>query len=205
MATVATSGVAIIGAGELGRHLAHFLKCPVTFFDDNSQLAEFPFDAFREKRFSDFDFYVGLGYRHLEKRASILGELETLGRKIPALVHPSSYLGDAKIGAGAFVFPMCNLGQSVSLGKGVILHGSVTLSHDSSVGECSYLAPAVITSGHVQIGKFCFLGTGALVSDGVTIGDRVRIGIGTVVTHDLAPRSSHIGNPSRQLEQSLEI
>ena len=205
-----TKQIGLLGAGELGRQLQHLLtlRNPETkfvLFDDVPSRAQFPFGAYGEARFDSLEFYVGLGYRHLKKRAEVLRDLKALGRSVPSFIHPSCYVREAKIGDGAVLYPLCNLGEGVVLEDGVILNNSVTLSHHTFVGESSYLSPSVTTSGGVRIGKHSFLGTGVLISDGVTLGEGTRVGIGSVLTRNCPANASVIGNPARQLERGLGI
>ncbi len=199
----ASRKIGLIGGGDLSRQLRLLLP-PAKFvvFDDASPL---PLAASLEKRYKDFEFYIALGYRHLKKRSEVIRFLKEAGRRVPAFIHPSCFVGKATVADGCFVYPRCNLDNGVILEEGVLLNNSVTLSHDTFVGECSYLSPSVTTSGFVHIGKYCFLGTGTVISDGITIGDGVKVGIGSVVTQDYSARISIIGNPAREISRDLEI
>jgi sugar O-acyltransferase (sialic acid O-acetyltransferase NeuD family) len=207
--------IAIIGFGALGRQILSLLgpdagAAHVLFFDDvlHSQHGEnsFPFDSFLDGRFADCDFYVGLGYRHLLRKASVLHELRGSGRQAPCLVHPSAYVHPTcRMGSGCLVYPMCNLGERVELGDGVVLNNSVVVSHDSRIGSAAYLSPGVTLSGHVLVGTAAFLGAGVLVANNRCIGEHSRVGIGTVVTCNVPDGASAIGNPVRLLERPLEL
>ena len=207
--------IAILGFGALGRQILRFLSAAekpdrVIRFDDVlfSQRAEgcFPFESYRDERFADLDFYVALGYRHLPRKAEILGELRAAGRRSPSFVHPSCHVDStARLGEGCFVYPLCNIDQEVELGHGVLLNNSAVVSHQSRLGDAVYLSPGVVLSGHVTVGEAAFLGSGVQVANHRTIGARARIGIGTVVTRDVPDDASAIGNPQRLLEQPLEV
>lgn len=207
--------IGIIGFGALGEQILGLLSTLaspelVLFFDDvlHSRGVEnsFPFDRFVEARFADCEFYVGLGYRHLPRKVEIFRQLRAAGRRVPALVHPSSQVHPTcRLGDGCLVYPLCNLGQEVELGAGVLLNNSVVVSHNSRIGDAAYLSPGVVLSGHVTIGAAAFLGSGVLVANQRCIGSRARVGIGAVVTRDVPEDASAIGNPLRLLEQPLEL
>lgn len=209
------NSIGVIGFGALGRQVLGLLSVThkpgrVVFFDDplHAKRAEnsYPFDSFLDPDFTDLDFYVALGYRHLARKTEILRQLRAANRRTPSLVHPSCHVGPGcRIGEGCLIYPLCNLDQDVEIRDGVLLNNSVVVSHDSCVGESAYLAPGVVLAGHVTIGEAAFLGLGARVANHRSIGARARIGIGTVVTRDVPDDGSAIGNPQRLLERPLEL
>jgi sugar O-acyltransferase (sialic acid O-acetyltransferase NeuD family) len=207
--------IGIIGYGALGRQILGLLFASgspdgVALFDDalNRQRREnsFPFDGFLENCFADYDFYVGLGYQHLPRKAEILRQLLAAGRSTPSFVHPSCQVHPTcRIGQGCLIYPLCNLGQEVELGHGVLLNNSVVVSHNSNIGDAAYCSPGVVLSGHVSIGEATFLGSGTVVSNNRRVGARARIGLGSVVAKDVPDGVSAIGNPLRLLRVSLDL
>lgn len=209
------SAIGIIGFGALGRQILGLLSAAqkpgrVVFFDDllHGEKSEdgFPFDSYLDSRFADCEFYVGLGYRYLPRKAEILRQLRAAGRRAPSFVHPSCQVAaTCRIGDGCLVYPLCNLDQEVELGAGVLLNNSVVVSHNSRIGDAAYLSPGVVLSGHVTIGEAAFLGSGTLVANNRRIGSGARIGIGTVITSDVPDDASAIGSPQRLLGRLLEL
>ena len=207
--------IGIIGFGALGRQILGLLSAAqkpgrVVFFDDllhgRQGVDSFPFESYLDPRFADCEFYVGLGYRHLPRKAEILRQLRVAGRRAPSFVHPSCHVAaTCRIGDGCIVYPLCNLDQEVELNAGVLLNNSVVVSHNSRIGDAAYLSPGVVLSGHITIGEAAFLGSGTLVANNRRIGARARVGIGTVVTNDVPDDASAIGSPQRLLERSLEL
>jgi sugar O-acyltransferase (sialic acid O-acetyltransferase NeuD family) len=207
--------IALVGGGALGQQILGLFfatkpRQPVLFFDDplhaNGVENTFPFDAFLDKRFADCDFHVCLGYHHLLRKAQILDELLSAGRRLSPLVHPSSQVHPTcKLGHGCLIYPLCNIGAEVALATGALLNNSVVVSHDSHVEQAAYLSPGVVLSGHVAVGKAAFLGTGVLVANNRRVGNRARVGIGTTVTEDIPDDASAIGNPMRLLHRPLNL
>ncbi len=205
----------IIGFGELGRQILGLLCAAekpgrVVCFDDllHAKMAtdSFPFDSFLDGRFADLDFYVGLGYRHLPRRAEILRQLQAAGRRIPALVHPSCHVAPTcRVGEGSLVYPLCNLDHEVELESGALLNNSTVVSHNTRIGTAAYLSPGVVLAGYVTVGPAAFLGSGVLVANNRCIGARARVAIGTVVTRDVPDDTSVAGNPQRLLDHPLEL
>jgi sugar O-acyltransferase (sialic acid O-acetyltransferase NeuD family) len=205
----------IIGFGALGQQILVLVKSVagvehVVLFDDvlhaQRSANSAAFDSFLEPRYADHEFFVGLGYHHLPRRAAIVRELIGAGRRVPAWVHPSCQIDPAAhIGDGCLVYPLCNVGSHVHLAEGALLNNSVVVSHDSRIGAGVYLSPGVVISGHVEIGDASFLGAGALVANNRRIGAQARVGIGTVVTADVPDGGSAIGNPMRILDGRLDL
>ena len=209
--------VAYIGFGELGKQLQAFLhessseSFSEIFFDDALFAADsspecFPFSSFLDEKYSHCEFYVGLGYHHLQTRATIFTKLKEQNRSIPDLVHHTSYVHpNAKLGNGIVIYPHCVLDKGAVIEDGALLNNGVVVSHDSVIGPSAFLAPRVCVSGFSKVGSCSFLGTGTLVADGVEIGSDCKIGIGSVITQDLPCSSSCIGNPMKVLSRELVL
>ena len=206
---------AIIGHGELGRQvedmvLAQRRPDKIYFFDDNQHAGRgentFPFDAFQDSRFSEADFYVALGYRHLVRKIQIINQLIDLQRNLPNLVHPTCHIApDFRVGVGCILYPMCNVDVGVSIGNGVLLNNSAVVSHQCKIGNAVYISPGVVLCGRARVGNATFLGAGALVADGISIGSQACVAIGTVVAKDVHENASVIGNPMRFLLRPLRL
>jgi len=207
--------IGLIGFGALGRQILSLLQAvdrpdEVVFFDDIAYAERrensLPFNRFLDDRFSGYDYYLALGYRHLTLKAQIVNKLLAAGRRVPSLIHPSCHVHPScRIGDGCVLYPQCNLDQEVELKPAVLLNNSVVISHNSILGTAVYCSPGVVLSGNVTIGEASFLGTGTLVSNNRHIGARSRIAIGTVVSRNVPDDASAIGNPLRLLDQQLRL
>ena len=206
---------AFVGFGEFGRQIEALLEtvegeCDCIRFDDplvasGDPLAR-PFADFERDEYRDCDFYVCMGYRHRRTKAEILVRLEALGRRLPSVIHPTSWVSPtARVGPGVFIYPMCVVDKGVVLDAGVVLNNAVTVSHDSIIGSAGYLSPGVTVSGEVRIGECVFVGSGATIANLITIGQNVTVGVGTVVTRDVGSDLSVIGNPMKILDRPLSI
>lgn len=201
--------IAIIGYGIIGQQIEQFVReahkeGPIDFcyFDDILSAQgirnAFPFHDYRETRFSGFEFYIGLGYNHLQLRKEILDSLIRMDACLPSLIHYTTYLHPSvTVGKGSVIYPMCNIGFNVHVGHGSIVNKSCTLAHDSEVGDGSFISPSVTFCGGVKLGNSSFVGAGSVVADKVNIGDRVTVGIGSIITRDVTDGLAVIGNPAR--------
>ena len=111
----------------------------------------------------------------------------------------------------------CDYGYNISLGDGVFMNfGCVILDVvEVTIGAATAIGPGVqiLTADHprdpverrtglesgrpIRIGSNVWIGGGAIILPGVTIGDDAVIGAGSVVTRDVAPGATVVGNPAR--------
>ncbi|MBX9932803.1 MAG: sugar O-acetyltransferase [Methylobacterium sp.] len=127
----------------------------------------------------------------------------------------------AEVGEGAVVRPPfhCDFGFNIHLGAHVFLNFNCVILDVTTVtiGERTQIGPGVqiLTADHprdpaqreagmefarpIIIGRNVWIGGGALIMPGVTIGDDAVIGAGSVVTRDVSPGATAVGNPARPL------
>ncbi|WP_183189236.1 sugar O-acetyltransferase [Ancylobacter tetraedralis] len=125
----------------------------------------------------------------------------------------------SEVGAGAVIRPPfhCDYGFNIRLGAGAFLNFNCVVLDvvEVSIGEGTQIGPAVqiYTADHprdvatrrtglefgrpVRIGRHVWIGGGAILLPGITIGDDAVIGAGAVVTKDVPPGATALGNPAR--------
>ncbi|MDW5265104.1 MULTISPECIES: sugar O-acetyltransferase [Acidobacteriaceae] len=125
----------------------------------------------------------------------------------------------AACGHGSVIRPpfFCDYGYNIRLGSGVFLNFNCVLLDVSSIeiGDQTQIGPAVqiyaadhprdpearrtsLESGRpVRIGANVWIGGGAIILPGITIGDDAIIGAGSVVTRNVPPGATVVGNPAR--------
>ena len=208
--------IGLIGYGELALQIKQFLRernngSEVFHCFDDIQFKKktknsHKFSDYMLDKFSDYEFYVCLGYKHPRKKKLIIEELLSKGRKVPSFIHTTAYVSpDALVEDGVIIYPMCNIDKNSVIGKGTLLNNSVVISHDNKLGACCYISPGVVSSGFVNIGSATFVGTMTAISNGVEIGSNCIIGIGSVVSKNIPRGTSAIGNPVRILKSKLVI
>jgi len=200
--------IAIIGASDLGRQLAHHLSSDGTaevvgFFDDFA-----PFECVLGKTSDVLSSYqegkfdsvlIGVGYKAMAFRSRMLAELQG---HVPlhTLRSQSSIVDDsATIGEGSVLLYGTIVDQDVVIRENCFLSLGCSVSHESVVGVNTYCGPRVTVCGRCRIGANCFIGAGTIIRDGIKIADDVTVGAGTVVVRDICQAGVYIGCPARKL------
>src|SRR5689334_1516722 len=123
------------------------------------------------------------------------------------------------VGEGAMIRPPfhCDYGFNISLGAGVFLNFNCVILDvvTVTIGDKTQIGPGVqiLTADHprgfaereaglefgrpIHIGRNVWIGGGAIILPGITVGDDAIIGAGSVVTRDVPPSATVVGNPAR--------
>ncbi len=204
--------LAILGAGDLGKQIAHHAKIggfePTCFFDDTKKKGEringVPVfggmsDVKTHYLSKEFDAaIIGVGYKHFSFRKQLYEELKGY---IPlASIIPDSCVIDptAKIGEGVMLYPGSIIDANVRIEDNVLINLGCIISHDSIVGKHSFLAPGVTLAGFVSIGECCNLGIRSTLIDHLTIAAYTQVGGGAVVVKDIEEAGLYFGVPAKR-------
>lgn len=204
--------VAIIGAGDLGQQIAHYIRQSnnhqvVGFYDDFAQIGEqrngTPVlgtinELMAKSQEVLFDeLLLGIGYKHIKFRRSLFEQLQPV-RSFATFIHPTCTIDpDASIEAGSVLFPCVHLDRNAKIKKNVVVNIGVTVSHDSEIDSHCFVSPRVAIAGFSYIGKRCILGINSTVIDNINICEDVQIGGGTVVTRNINKPGLYVGAPAR--------
>ncbi len=134
-------------------------------------------------------------------RRGLADRLDALGFELINAIHPSANLArnvtlgrNTVIAAGALVCAHCQIGDSVILNTGCII------DHESLIGTATHLCPGARLAGRVTIESGAFVGIGATIIQSIHVGYEAVIGAGAVVINDVAPMSTVVGVPAREIE-----
>jgi acetyltransferase-like isoleucine patch superfamily enzyme len=82
----------------------------------------------------------------------------------------------------------------------VILNTGCIVDHETLVGTATHICPGARVAGRVIIESGAFIGIGATIIQSIRIGCEAVVGAGAVVISDVAPMSTVVGVPARQIK-----
>jgi acetyltransferase-like isoleucine patch superfamily enzyme len=114
---------------------------------------------------------------------------------------------DCNLNAHTFVEGRARIGDRVTLKSGVYVWDGVTLEDDVFCGPNATFTNDPAPRSKKRPPKFletricrgASIGAGAVILPGLTVGEGAMIGAGSVVTHDVPPNETWVGNPARLL------
>ena len=116
----------------------------------------------------------------------------------------SVVMDQVAIGTGSILQPHVTLTSNIRIGQHFHANIYSYVAHDCIIGDFVTFAPRVSCNGNVVIEDDVYVGTGAILKQGrpdkpLVIGHGAIIGMGAVVTKDVAPGTTVIGNPARPM------
>ena len=148
-----------------------------------------------------------------------------------AIVHPSAVIGGgtavwafAVIEQGVWIGESCAIGTHTyignyaTLGNRVRIMGQAYIPTRIRIGNDVFIGPGAVFTGdryprvnkpgHIEdpvtIEDDVRVGANVTVLPGVTLGRGCLIGAGSVVTHDVPPYQTWVGNPAHRLYESIQ-
>ncbi len=113
-------------------------------------------------------------------------------------------LDDVQIGRGAILCPFVTLTSNIRIGQHFHANLYSYVEHDCVIGDFVTFAPGVKCNGNVVIEDHAYIGAGAVLKQGkpgapLVIGRGAVVGMGAVVTKNVAPGTTVVGNPARPM------
>ena len=206
--------ILIIGAGDLGQQIAHYVSDSIEFkvmgyVDDWAVKGELRNDFPVLGKIDDIEelydqsifdeLLMGIGYKHFGKRKDLF---EKYRGKIPfaTYIHPSCYVDNAaQIGQGVIILPRCVVDVQSIINDNAFIYSGTVIGHNSTIGFNSILSLSVTIGGFSCIGESCFIGLGSTIKDDVNIAHDVFIGSGSNVIESITRTGVYVGNPAKYL------
>lgn len=161
------------------------------------------FDSLVNSANRDRKVILSLGSSAARRMLAEKCEAEGLGFvSIAATTHRR--FSEVSIGEGAVFsdFTLCTTNTSV--GRHFQCNMYSYVAHDCSIGNFVTFGPRVNCNGRIVIEDDVYIGSGAVLRNGsadrpLTIGKGAVVGMGAIVTKDVAPFTTVVGNPARPL------
>lgn len=145
------------------------------------------------------EVFVGIGNNTTRQRIHEM--LETIGARIPVLIHPTAVVGEqVELGIGTVVMAGAVINCCTKIGKGCIINTGSTIDHDNKIKDFVHISPGVHLAGTVKIGRGSWLGIGCVVSNNVDITSGCIVGAGAVVIRDITETGNYVGIPVRKID-----
>lgn len=209
-----TALIGIYGASGFGREVAPLVKLAhaedtIVFLDDQPHadtlngLSVWTFDQFVAEPGTDRSVVVAIAdsrvREKLDRRCQEAG-VRPLSVRHPTVVE----LEDVSLGEGSVLCSFVTLTSNVRIGRSFHANIYSYVAHDCVIGDYVTFAPGVHCNGNVHIHDHAYIGTGAVIRQGtpdrpIVIGEGAVVGMGAVVTKDVAPGVTVVGNPARPL------
>jgi sugar O-acyltransferase (sialic acid O-acetyltransferase NeuD family) len=113
-------------------------------------------------------------------------------------------MDDVKMGPGAVLSPFVTLTSNIRIGSHFHANLYSYVEHDCVIGDFVTFAPGVHCNGNIRIEDHAYIGAGAVLRQGtpaspLVIGRGAVVGMGAVVTGNVAPGVTVVGNPARAM------
>lgn len=187
----------ILGAGELGRQIAHYAAIDgryvvVGFLDDtiaNDTIIDgIPIlgdikdyiSLYKENKYDTA--FIGIGYDHFSFKEILYEALVEQNIPLATIISPHVYIDPtASIGKGVILYPGSLVEKDAVVKDNAVINVRTTIAHNAIVGEHSFVAGGAVLAGYASIGKKCFVGVNSVINDHISTCDDVTIGSLTVV------------------------
>lgn len=206
--------IALIGSGELSKHIAHYVKEDnqydvVGYFDDfttpGSVIHNYPVigtlnDILKAYKDSHFDELInGIGFTRMKYRKEVFCRFEN---SVPfaSFLHSRSFVDKtAQIGKGVILFPFSMVYFNAVIEDNVFVQvGSIIT--DSIIKRHSMISASVTIAGRSTIGECCNIGVSTTIINDIEICDHVQTGGGCVITKKITEPGVYVGVPAKKIK-----
>jgi sugar O-acyltransferase (sialic acid O-acetyltransferase NeuD family) len=114
-------------------------------------------------------------------------------------------LEDVTLGEGSIICSFVTLTSNIKVGRCFHANLYSYIAHDCVIGDYVTFAPGVHCNGNVVVEDYAYVGAGAVIRQGkpgtpMVIGRGATVGMGAVVTKNVLPGSTVVGNPARVVD-----
>lgn len=204
--------IAVYGASGFGREVMPLVRAQyggegveIVFVDDGCSNGStiLSFDTFLARPQSRKQFVVAIADSRIREKLAercLAAGIEGIEVRAANVVT----LDDVIIGEGAILCAFSHLTSTIRVGRYFHANNHSYVAHDCVIGDFVTFAPGAKCNGNVHIEDHAYIGSGAVIKQGTPgrprrIGRGAVVGMGAVVTKDVAPGETVVGNPARPM------
>ncbi|MBA4151182.1 MAG: acetyltransferase [Acinetobacter sp.] len=180
----------------------------VVYIDDGSEETEV--DGFKVLKYQDFldqsepQKFATIAIANSIVREKLDQKLQRDGIKQIPVCGDYSFVRGATLAEGSILSAFVDVTANVRIGRCFHANTYSYVGHDCVIGDYVTFAPRVACNGNVHIDDHAYIGTGAILKQGtpekpLVIGRGAIVGMGAVVTKDVPPGVTVVGNPAKPL------
>lgn len=209
--------IGVWGASGFGSEVlplvrANYPNVELVFIDDAAEKTEFmgypvlSFDDFKANTTADKAVVIAIA--NSITRETLTEKCESQGIEVfDTYSQNSMKMDNVAIGKGSIICSYTTITSNIKIGKSFHLNIYSYVGHDCIIGDYVTFAPSVKCNGNVHIEDHAYIGTGAILRQGtakkpLVIGRGAVVGMGAVVTKNVPPGITVIGNPAKPLTKS---
>lgn len=205
--------IGVYGAGGAGRGILPILRdqhptAECVFIDDSMSKSTINgHDVFTWERFTTTDRAKAVAITIANSNIRETLALKCDAQNIPLIEARANnvvIMDDVQIGGGACLSPFVTITSNIRIGRCFHANLYSYVEHDARIGDFVTFAPGAKCNGNVHIHNHAYIGSGAVLRQGtpekpLTIGKGAIVGMGAVVTKDVPPHTTVVGNPAQIL------
>lgn len=207
----------LYGASGFGQEIMYWIarqlvragdNSRVVYIDDGSEEAEV--DGYQVLTYQDFlsqsepQKFATIAIANSIVREKLDQKLQHDGIKQIPVCGDYSFVRGATLAEGSILSAFVDVTANVRIGRCFHANTYSYVGHDCVIGDYVTFAPRVACNGNVHIDDHAYIGTGAILKQGtpekpLVIGRGAVVGMGAVVTKDVPPGVTVVGNPAKPL------